>query len=414
MAELIQLSHSVIHAFLARLDDPKLTLAAFNIAFSFNLILNGFLLVSTQTCLSFITDRPSIWNLARFYGLVAIFPFTVIESVALTPLSNIIFGDLIGASSEVVRQARVASAIMGFYIAPVLIRNFANSLVMIHRQTIIITYATVIRLTSLGAFLVIYPYFLKGAAIGAAALFSCMTIEAVYMVIRARPFFKNLARDIGTRASFNDLWRFSWPLMITQSSENGVAFVINFFLGRLADPDLALAAFGVAFGLARLLLAPLRNLMQTTQALVNSREDLGVMFRFCFRLLLVYIGIIFTLFYTPLRGGILNSVMGLTLELSQYITPGVKLIFVLAIFWGFAAMFRGTLAGMRRTGVIVATAGISLLVLATVCSTTLFLPYINGTVVGVLAMSSAFVAETLILGWRIRSHVRSNTLIFIH
>ncbi|MBC8395029.1 MAG: hypothetical protein H8E17_20970, partial [Deltaproteobacteria bacterium] len=266
MAELIQISHSVIHAFLARLDDPKITLAAFSIAFSFSLTFGGFLVTSTQTCISYVTDRRSVWNLARFYGIVAFFPIAIIESVALSPLGNILFGDWIGASPEVVRQARVAAAIMGFYIPPVLIRNFANSLVMINRQTIIITYATIVRLTSLGAFLVIYPYFLNGAAIGAAALLSCMTVEAVYMVIRARPFYTQLSRKSETQpASFGELWRFSWPLMVTQTSENGVGLIVNFFLGRLADPDLALAAFGVVFGLLRLILAPLRNLVQTAQ-----------------------------------------------------------------------------------------------------------------------------------------------------
>lgn len=408
MAELIQISHSVIHAFLARLDDPKITLAAFSIAFSFSLTLGGFLVTSTQTCISYITDRRSVWSLARFYGIITIFPIAIIESVALSPLGNILFGDWIGASPEVVRQARIALAIMGCYIPPILIRNFANSLVMINRRTIIITYATIVRLTSLGAFLVIFPYFLNGAAVGAAALLSCMTVEAVYMVIRARPFYTQLSRKSETQpASFGELWRFSWPLIVTQTSENGVGLIINFFLGRLADPDLALAAFGVVFGLVRLILAPMRNLVQTAQTLVHSKEDLGVMFQFCFRLLLIYIGIIFAMFHTPLRVLILNGVLGLTTELSQYSTPGVKLVFLLAIFWGFSAMFRGTLSGMRRTGVIVVTAGISLLVLTGVCSTTPFMPQINGTVVGVLAMSCSFAAETLVLGWRIRDHVRA-------
>ena len=34
--ELHQLSHSLVHAFLARLGDPTTTLAAFSVAFAFN------------------------------------------------------------------------------------------------------------------------------------------------------------------------------------------------------------------------------------------------------------------------------------------------------------------------------------------------------------------------------------------
>ena len=42
---------------------------------------------------------------------------------------------------------------------------------------------------------------------------------------------------------------------------------LAFFLGRLENPDLALAGFGVVYGLVRVVLAPIRNLTQTAQAL---------------------------------------------------------------------------------------------------------------------------------------------------
>ena len=58
--------------------------------------------------------------------------------------------------------------------------------------------------------------------------------------------------SVGEQTSYRHMWGFSWPLMVTQITENGVSFVINFFLGRLAHPDLALAAFGVVNGLSSL------------------------------------------------------------------------------------------------------------------------------------------------------------------
>ena len=58
-----------------------------------------------------------------------------------------------------------------------------------------------------------------------------------------------------------------------QTAESGIAFIMNFFLGRLPRPELAIAAFGVLDGLIRVLLSPLRNLIHTTQALVKNRAD---------------------------------------------------------------------------------------------------------------------------------------------
>jgi hypothetical protein len=194
--------------------------------------------------------------------------------------------------------------------------------------------------------------------------------------------------------------------MIAQITENGVAFIINLFLGQLSKPDLAIAAFGVVNALVKVVLSPLKNMVQTVQALMHSREDVPVLLKFAAGLQLIFVGIIFGVFYTPLRALVLEGVMGLTLELSHYLTPGVKMIFIVAIFWGFSAVFRGMLVAIRSTFAIAVTAGIRLIVIAVVGSTTLFFPNLNGAVVGVMAMGSAFTAESLVLGWRLYVQLR--------
>ena len=45
--ELHQLSHSLVHAFLARLGDPTTTLAAFSVAFAFNTTFSGIVSIET-------------------------------------------------------------------------------------------------------------------------------------------------------------------------------------------------------------------------------------------------------------------------------------------------------------------------------------------------------------------------------
>ncbi len=110
----------------------------------------------------------------------------------------------------------------------------------------------------------------------------------MYWVSRA--YYAELPAEGGEQASYRQMWTFSWPLMVTQVTENGVSFVINFFLGRLANPDLALAAFGVVNALKSLVASPLRNMAQTAQALVHSRHDMHVMLRFAHRVTLVYVG----------------------------------------------------------------------------------------------------------------------------
>ena len=75
MTELHQISHSIVHAFLARLTNPMLVLAAFSVAFAFNTTISSVNQVSIQGGISFITDRASFWQIFRFYGVACIVLF---------------------------------------------------------------------------------------------------------------------------------------------------------------------------------------------------------------------------------------------------------------------------------------------------------------------------------------------------
>ena len=108
--ELHQLSHSLVHAFLARLGDATITLAAFSIAFAFNTTCSGIISVEVQAAMSYVTDKRSFWRIARFYFAISLVPFLVIEAVALTPLGDWLFGVMMGASPETTRLAKLAAA----------------------------------------------------------------------------------------------------------------------------------------------------------------------------------------------------------------------------------------------------------------------------------------------------------------
>ena len=406
MMELHQVSHSVIQAFLARLDDPLLVLASFSIAYTLTQMISCVNQSAIQTGISFISDRGSFWRLVKFYTVIAFFPFAVLQTVALTPLGDIIYGQWIGASAEVTSAAKIVSGILALWIYPIMARNIAFSLAFIQERTILITYATVVRLLGLFVFLFIFPYWLKGAAIGGAALVACMTTEALFMLVVTYPFYLRLPHGNGTSASYADMWRFSWPLMIAQVTENGVAFIINIFLGQLAQADLAIAAFGVTYAIVKAILAPLKSLVQTVQTLLRSREDLVVLFKFTVGLQLLYVAIILGLFYTPARIHLLEGIMGLTEELRNYMTPGLRLLLLVAIFWAFSSLLRGLLSAVRSTFTIGVTALIRLIVIAVVGSAAILWPDLNGVVLGIVAMSGAFMMESLVLGRRFEMWIK--------
>jgi len=408
--ELTQISHSIINAVLARQETPKVVLAAFAVAVAIQQSIGSPQWCAPQVCISFIEDKRSLWRLAGFFLLVSVPPGLIMLALALTPAGDFYFGVLLGASAEVIGQAKLATLVLTATLLFVLLRSLTFGLIMVNRRTLLITYSSAVRVASLIGFLVVLPHFMPGAVAGAVALTGCIATEGFFVAWVGRHFYRALPARKGPPATLGEMWLFSWPLMMAHTAENAVGFIINLFLGRLASPDLALAAFGVVNGLVRVVLSPLRNLAQTAQTLVRSREELRTMLRFATRVTLVFAALVAVAFMTPLRRVFLQDVMGLRDELSAYSEPAVMLTVLVALFWGYAATFRGLLSGVRRTKPIGASSALRLTLITGISSATLLVPGSNGAVVGVLAIAGAFVGETALLGWTLLLRRRNPAL----
>ncbi len=410
MSEMMMASHSIIHAFLARQASPKIILAGFNVAFSIQTLLAGFVASLPMLAISYLSDRPSFFRLLRFGWIAALLGSAFMLLAALTTLGDVLFGRMIGASAAVTAEARNASLLFALILPLVVVRQVSMGLIMRNRKTVLITIATLIRLIALIGFLALFSFLFEGAAAGAAALALGIAVETFFMGAMAMPFFLALPKGGAPVTSYREIWQFAWPLFANQMGENGLPLVINFFLGRLFRADLALAAFGVMRGLVNLLAGPVRSLAQTTQALVATREDMGVLLRFTVRVALGFAGLVILLFYTPLRGVVLEGVMGLSPELSGYIAPAMLVAVIVPLFWSFTATFRGLLAAAKRTRMLAISAGFRVALIAAVGSVTLALPEVNGAVVGIVAMVCALGAEVAILGGRLYFGERAGEL----
>ena len=395
------ISKSAIHAFLARTAEPGIALAAFNTSFAFYYTLASATEATTLLGISYLHSKQNLVAVLRFMMLILIAPITLAVLVVLTPLGDWVFGDLFGASAAVVKQAKTCTWVMSLSGPILIVRGCAFALLMLNRRTLLITASTLVRLISLGASFLVWPYFVDGAVIGAAALVTCMSLEGIFAAafavrhVRALPASTDQAP--GTRA----LWGFSWPLILNQGSEIGIVFVINLFLGRLLNADLALAAFGVVHGLVGLTFSPVRNLVQATQTLVETRADVRVMLQFALQLTAGFSVLALVLFNTSLQHWVLSRVMGLNDELAAYCSPAVSFAFAMAIVWALSALCRGLLANQRRTRSMGVTALVRLLAAILVGSILLVRPQMNGAVVGLGAWMLAYLLEVLVLGRRL-------------
>lgn len=400
MIELNMLSKSAIHAFLARSATPAATLAGFNVAFTFFYAITSATEVATLVLLTYLEDRRTARRVLAFFALVLSVPISLVLVVAFTPAGDWLYGTVFGASPAAVEQAKLASFVLCFSTPALLLRSLAFALLMLNRRTIFITWATFVRLASLLLSFALWPHVLEGAAVGAAALATCMALESVFAWVFAWRHLRELPADGGGELpGVGALWRFSWPLVLNQSAELGVVFVINLFLGRLADADLALAAFGVTHGLVSLLMAPMRNLTQTTQTLDRRPGDARVLTRFTWQLVALFAAAAAIVFWTPGRTLVLEGVMGLGPDMVAVCDPAVRIAFAMAPFWAFAALFRGRLAARKETGLLAFTGGLRIATGAGVTAlVTLAVPDANGALVGLAAWILAYAAEAGVLG----------------
>jgi O-antigen/teichoic acid export membrane protein len=405
MTELNMISKSVIHAFLARTAEPDVALAAFNTSFAFYYTIASATELTAVLCLSWVDSRAGALKVVRFMALVLSVPVTLSLAVAFTPAGDWLYGGVFGASAAAAAQAREVTWILCLSAPVLILRGVAFALLMKHRRTLFITGATLVRVASLGLSLVLWPLFLDGAAIGGAALVTCMALEAAFAWIFALRHARELPREVASTPGTSALWGFSWPLMLNQGSEIGIVLVVNLFLGRLAQADLALAAFGVVHGLVSLLFSPMRNLLQTTQTLVETRQDARVLLVFSLQLAVVFAVIALVLFNTPLERWVLAGVMGLPADLADYSAPAVSAAFLMAFLWATSALARGLLANQRRTRSLAITAGLRLGTACVVGSVILWHPQSNGALVGLVAWMGAYATEVLVLGWRLRRGV---------
>ena len=396
MAELMMISQAIIAAFLARMPEPEPVLAAYSIAFYLHATLGSPIWACQFVAVSYIRDRASMQRLLMFSLHVAAAICAVQLAIGLTPAGNWLFRTLYGASPEVADAAQRCVAIFTFTVLFAVVRSLVYGLLMVERKTIFVTLGTVVRLAGLAVVLVSLTRFLDGAEVGAIALVGCIAIETLFGLYLVRPFFRRLARG-GHPPSYRELWRFSWPIMIMQTAESGVAFTVNLFLGRVAGPELALAAFGILDSVMRLILSPLRNLIPTVQTLVRFRRDVRVIVKFGLIVAGGFAAVMLLFHSSQVRSRVLEDVMGLPPHMAEYVAPALSFGFLLALAMGSASLCRGLLIAARRTGAIAVGSAARLVTVGAVGGTALLLGMSNGALIGIFALIGAFFAETVVL-----------------
>ena len=312
----------VLIAFIARLTEAKVNLAAFGIAGSFAMIFEAPIIMLMSASTALVTGHHSYKKLKHFTDLLN-FGVTGLQIIMLIPpVFNFIVVRLMGVPEEVARLAHISLIIFLPWAASIGYRRFYQGILIRNNLTRRVTYGTMVRLSVIVIMgVILYSAGIKGAYVGAASMSLAVFSEAVATRIMAASTVKMLVSKEDTEnghINLRSISRFYYPLAITSLLSLGVHPFVTFFLGRSNMAVESLAVLPVVNSLVFVFRSLGLSYQEVNIALIGKQRQ-------NFRLLrnyAVFLGVIVTVLitliaFTPLADLWFINISGLSKELAD-------------------------------------------------------------------------------------------------
>jgi len=344
--QLMSVSHSIINAGLARLEDAVIALAGFSVAMVLHLFVASPSYQNHTITIAMVRGRSSMRGMLAFVFLVAAWVSILLALLAFTPIGTFILRRILGVTPQVAQTARDALGLLVLLPFITGLRGLFQGLVIRARRTGLVSLATAVRIGMLFVYLWLGQLWFSGAKIAAFGLLGCVSTETLVMAFFA--WRVHLPAQSDDENGFRDIMRFGFPLAYSSGMQQTVPLLINAIVSRLPDGTLALAAFGVVRGFLFLLAGPMRNMQQAYLTLVKEVSDSAVLMRFLIRVS-IGMAIFMLLVAGPLNQWIFGTLMGLDTQMRDYITWPLAACSIFPLIYGASNLLRGWFAGAHLT-----------------------------------------------------------------
>lgn len=388
---MMALEQPILIAFIARLGEAKVNLAAFGIAGSFAMIIEAPVIMLMSASTALVTGRHSYRKLRRFTDILNLGVTGIQLLVLIPPVFRFIVIDLMGVPEEVAGLAHIALLIFLPWAASIGYRRFYQGILIRNNLTRRVTYGTLVRLTVIVTVgVILYSAGVKGAYVGAGAMSLAVFTEAIATRMMASGALKRILEkeDIENRSlGLRKISKFYYPLAITSLLSLGVHPFVTFFLGRSYMAVESLAVLPVVSSLVFIFRSLGLSYQEVNIALIgNQRQNYRPLRNYA-----VYMGaavtvLITILAFTPLADLWFVNVSGLSQELADMSYLPLKIMILLPALTVLLNYQRSLLLINRTTGPISAATAIELIsIIAILLVCTVFL-----NMTGVVAASIAF------------------------
>jgi Na+-driven multidrug efflux pump len=408
---MMALEQPILIAFIARLGEAKLNLAAFGIAGSFAMIIEAPVIMLMSASTALVTGRHSYKKLRRFTDLLNLGVTGIQLLVLIPPVFRFIVISLMGVPEEVARLAHIALLIFLPWAASIGYRRFYQGILIRNNLTRRVTYGTMVRLTVIVTVgVILYSAGVNGAYVGAGAMSLAVFTEAIATRLMASGTLKKLLEKEDTEngnLGLRKISRFYYPLALTSLLSLGVHPFVTFFLGRSYMAVESLAVLPVVGSLVFIFRSLGLSYQEVNIALIgNQKQNYRVLRNFA-----IYMGVSVTMLisilaFTPLADLWFVNVSGLSQELADMSYLPLKIMILLPAFTVLLNYQRSLLLINRTTGPISAATAVelvSIIVILLVC--TVFLN-MTGVVDAAIAFTVGKGISTLYLVRRQTAAVR--------
>lgn len=344
-------------AIIARLNAPKINLAAYGVAFSIALLVEAPIIMLMSAATALVKDRDSYLKLRNFsYFLNGIITLLMLI-VILPPVFKLITQNLMGLPEDVARLTHIATAIMLPWPAAIGFRRFYQGILIRSHLTRRVAYGTVLRLAAMASTgLLCYLYFQPhGAVVGAVSLSVGVTVEALVSRIMVHSSIKLLCEQKTKppglkRLSYKSIFNFYYPLAMTSILNLGVFPMVTFFMAQSRMPLESLAVLPVIHSLVFILRSLGLSFQEVGIALLGEKQKNYVPLRNFAILLGVVVLILFSIVsFTPLAFLWFNKVSGLSVELSLFALLPTKILTLTPTLMVLLTFLRSIMVSSRKT-----------------------------------------------------------------
>ncbi len=395
-----------VSAFMARLPDPELNLAAYGgVVFPVALIVEAPIIMLLAASTALCKDRASYLKIRRFMFTTAGALTVLHVLVAATPLYDFVVGRVIGAPEEIRGPARVGLLIMTPWTASIAYRRFQQGVLIRFGKARLVGIGTAVRLgTNLAVLITGYTlHSLPGIVVGTAAVAAGVMAEAIFIGIAVRPTLRGAltqAPPVPVLLTWRTFHAFYIPLAMTSLLTLLAQPIVSAALSRLPRALDSLAVWPVINGLV----FTLRSMgLAFNEVVVSLLEEPGAhraLLRFTRLLAGITSAVLLLLAVTPLGWLWFSGVSGLSPSLARLGAAAIWVSILVPAASVYLSWYTGILVHARRTRAITESVALYLALNVALLAAAVAFTDITGIYVGLATVAVGVLGQAFWLRYR--------------